>query len=155
MREANQDGSYELIITSDPSEIPHVQDQIEGQLKLCQFADHDIFSIRLALEEAIVNAIKHGNQMDPTKKVHIEYSIKADRFEVGIADEGPGFDPDDVPDPLCEENLERPCGRGLLLIRHYMTDVTFHRPGNRMTMFKLCTVRPSQPHLNGTRPRDC
>jgi serine/threonine-protein kinase RsbW len=53
-----------------------------------------------------------------------------------------------VPDPLCEENLERPCGRGLFLIRHYMTDVQFHPPGNRLTMFKVCAGRNG--HLNGS-----
>ena len=137
MREANQDGSYELIITSDPSEIPHVQDQIEGQLKLCQFADHDIFSIRLALEEAIVNAIKHGNQLDRAKHVHIAYRVSPDRFDVRITDEGPGFDPTDVPDPTAVENLERPCGRGLMLMRHYMTKVAYNDRGNSVVMCKV------------------
>ena len=64
----------------------------------------------------------------------------------GIADEGKGFDPDDVPDPMAPENLERPCGRGLLLMRHYMTEVTYHPPGNRLSMSK---VRADNPHRNG------
>jgi len=148
MRKVQQEASFHLTIASDPSEVPRIQDHIEGQLKEHHFEDKDIFSIRLALEEALVNAIKHGNQLDRSKKVQIDCTIKHDRFEVGISDEGPGFDPQDVPDPLCEENLERACGRGLLLIRHYMTDVTYHAPGNRLTMFKL--RKPNgQPYLNG------
>ena len=58
--------------------------------------DHDIFSIRLALEEALVNAIKHGNQMDPSKKVQVSYQIHSDGFEVHIADEGAGTPPTKV-----------------------------------------------------------
>ena len=154
MRTASQEGPFELTIASDPSEVQRIQDEIESQLKLHNFEDRDVFSIRLALEEALVNAIKHGNQLDQSKKVHIRYGFTADRFEVAIADEGPGFDPDDVPDPLCEENLERPCGRGLFLIKHYMTDVTYHPPGNRVTMFKLRRPAPApangQPYANGS-----
>jgi len=149
MRTVSQEGSFELTITSDPAEVQRIQDHIEGQLKHYHFEDRDIFSIRLALEEALVNAIKHGNQLDRSKKVHIQCAIHGERFEIGIADEGPGFNPEEVPDPLCDENLERPCGRGLFLIRHYMTDVQYHAPGNRLTMFKLCKPRNGHAHLNG------
>jgi serine/threonine-protein kinase RsbW len=145
MRTVSQDGAFDITIASDPSEVQRIQEHIEAQLKRHQFEDREIFSIRLALEEALVNAIKHGNQMDRSKKVHICGGVTEERFEVAIADEGPGFNPEDVPDPLWEENLERPCGRGLFLIRHYMTDVTYHPPGNRLTM---CKVR--KPHLNGS-----
>ena len=151
MRTASQEGSFEVTIASDPSEVQRIQDQIEGQLRLREFEDRDIFSIRLALEEALVNAIKHGNQLDRAKKVRICYGFTTDRFEVAIADEGPGFNPEDVPDPLCEENLERPCGRGLFLIKHYMTDVTYHPPGNRLTMTKLRQPAANgQPYANGS-----
>ena len=117
-------------------EMPEVQDQIEEALQARLTADHDVFSIRLALEEALVNAIKHGNQLDRGKKVHISYRLLADRFEVRITDEGPGFDPADVPDPTAVENLERPCGRGLMLMRHYMTEVAFNERGNSVIMSK-------------------
>jgi serine/threonine-protein kinase RsbW len=146
MREPGHDGSRDIVIHSDPAEARRVQDDIEQALKCCQFEERDIFSIRLALEEALVNAIKHGNQMDRSKKVHISYFVGPDRFEIRIADEGRGFDPDDVPDPMAPENLERPCGRGLLLMRHYMTEVTYHPPGNRLWMSK---VRGVAPHRNG------
>lgn len=85
--------------------------------------------------------------MDPAKKVHIQFTVNSQRFDIGIADEGAGFTLEDVPDPMAPENLERPCGRGLLLIRHYMTEVTFHAPGNRLSM---CKVRAANGHgLNG------
>jgi serine/threonine-protein kinase RsbW len=137
MGDTGLSGSLTVVIPSDPAEARRVQDDIERALKANDFEDREIFSIKLALEEALVNAIKHGNQMDRDKKVHIAYHVTPERFEIQIADEGPGFDPEDVPDPMAVENLERPCGRGLLLMRHYMTEVTFHPPGNRMSMSKV------------------
>src|SRR5262249_54887493 len=108
----------QLSIPSDPAEARRVQEQIESLLRATRCHDHDLFSIKLALEEALVNAIKHGNQYDRNKTVHVAYEVYSDRFIVRITDEGPGFDPADVPDPTAVENLERPCGRGLMLMRH-------------------------------------
>jgi len=141
----NQNGSLNLVIRSDPAEVPQVQEAIERALKDHHFDERDIFSIKLAMEEAVVNAIKHGNQMDPSKKVSIHCCISDERFDVRICDEGRGFDPEDVPDPMAVENLERPCGRGLLLMRHYMSEVNFHPPGNRLSMSKL----RQDPSCNG------
>jgi serine/threonine-protein kinase RsbW len=124
-------------IPSDPAEARRLQAEIEQALLARQFSEHDIFSIKLALEEALVNAIKHGNRMDRSKRVFVSYRVSPERFDIHIADEGVGFDPCDVPDPTAEENLERPCGRGLLLMRHYMTEVRFCRRGNSVTMCKL------------------
>ena len=143
MRDSLADGSVEFVIPSDLAEARRIQEIIESQLAQCAYEDKEIFGIRLALEEAIVNAIKHGNQMDKAKKVHVRFRVLPDRFDIGITDEGPGYDPGDVPDPLADENLERPCGRGLFLMQHYMTEVTVHPPGNRLTMSKV------RAHLNG------
>ena len=127
----------ELTIASDLAEARRVQAEIEHALHAAGFSDHEIFAIRLALEEALVNAIKHGNQMDRAKNVRVVYHISPDRFEVEIADEGPGFDPGDVPDPTAVENIERPCGRGLMLMRYYMTEVNFNGRGNSVRMAKV------------------
>src|SRR5438067_5776846 len=123
-------------IPSDPARARQLQEEIEKRLQSGKASDHDIFSIKLALEEALVNAIKHGNQLDQSKKVTVSYRVLGDGFEVQIRDEGPGFDPADVPDPTAIENLERPCGRGLMLMRHYMTDVNFSERGNSVIMSK-------------------
>jgi serine/threonine-protein kinase RsbW len=127
----------DLVIASDPTEARCFQDQIEGLLQQGRASTHDIFSIRLALEEALINAIKHGNQLDRNKKVCISYRILDDRFEVQIRDEGTGFDPAEVPDPTAIENLERPCGRGLMLMRHYMNNVDYNSQGNTVTMSRI------------------
>jgi serine/threonine-protein kinase RsbW len=137
MRTATPDGSVEFVIPSDLTEARRLQEQIERQLQQSHYHDKEIFGIRLALEEAIVNAIKHGNQMDPGKTVQVRYRILPDRFEASVTDQGPGYNPTDLPDPLADENLERPSGRGLFLIKHYMTDVVIHPPGNRLAMCKM------------------
>jgi serine/threonine-protein kinase RsbW len=129
--------STDVVICSDPAEARRVEDQIECLLREHQFGEKDIFCIRLALEEALINAIKHGNRLDRDKKVHINYQVTPDRFAVVITDEGQGFDPSDVPDPTAAENLERPCGRGLMLMRYYMTAVAFAPEGNSVSMLKL------------------
>ena len=127
-----------LSIPSDLAEARRVQTEIEQVLhQVSAFSEREIFAIKLAVEEALVNAIKHGNQMDRAKKVHVTYHVHADRFEVQITDEGPGFDPDDVPDPTAPENLERPCGRGLLLMRSYMTEVVYQDKGRAVRMAKV------------------
>jgi serine/threonine-protein kinase RsbW len=137
MSEVGQSSRREVVIASDSAEARRVQEEIEQLLKLHQFGERDIFAIRLALEEALINAIKHGNQMDRSKNVRVSYQVFADRFEVRIADEGGGFILDDVPDPTAVENLERPCGRGIMLMRHYMSAVSYSSCGNSVAMTKL------------------
>jgi serine/threonine-protein kinase RsbW len=133
----------EVNISSDLAEARRVQTLIEEALHASAYSEHDIFSIKLALEEALVNAIKHGNQMDPDKRVSIAYEITAERFEIRITDEGQGFNPDEVPDPTAIENIERPCGRGLLLMRGFMTEVRYHGNGNTVSMTKLKDGEPA------------
>jgi serine/threonine-protein kinase RsbW len=135
-RDVGQGVAADFTIPSDPAEARRIQDEIEQLLQACHISEHDIFSIKLALEEALVNAIKHGNQMDRAKKVRIAYQLHAECFDVQISDDGCGFDPGDVPDPTAFENLERPCGRGLMLMRHYMTEVVFNDRGNGVNMRK-------------------
>src|SRR5438132_12398197 len=127
----------QVAIPSDAAEARRLQEKIESLLKDNQFSDKEIFCIKLALEEALVNAIKHGNRLDRNKKVHVAYHVCSERFDVVITDEGQGFDPSDVPDPTAIENLERPCGRGLMLMRYYMTTVSFASTGNSVAMSKL------------------
>ena len=142
MSQADQRLATDLLIPSDTAEARRVQEQIERLLKIHQFGEREVFGIRLAVEEALVNAIKHGNQMDPSRKVRVAFQVSQEKFEVLIADEGEGFDPCDVPDPTAPENLERPCGRGIMLMRHYMTTVAYNERGNMVSMSKL---------RNGTR----
>lgn len=157
MSDAGQTYSTTVAIPSDPAEARRVQDEIELELKSNHYTDHEVFSIRLALEEALVNAIKHGNQMDRAKSVRVAYRITPERFDVLVSDEGPGFDPSDVPDPTAVENLERACGRGLMLMKHYMNEVGYNACGNAVFMTKLRLARrgsagTADPDANGQVP---
>jgi len=128
---------FQVAIPSDPEEARRIQDEIEAALRSQHCGDRDVFCIKLAVEEAIVNAMKHGNQMDRAKKVRVCFDVAPGRFDIEIADEGGGFDPEDVPDPTAVENLERPCGRGVMLMRHYMTQVAYNATGNVVRMTKV------------------
>jgi len=94
------------------------------------------FAVRLAFEEAMVNAMKHGNKMDPSRSVTLSYRVSPERVEIRVADEGPGFDPGGVPDPTADENLNKPCGRGIMLMRCYMDEVAYSSSGKEVRMVK-------------------
>jgi len=125
-------------------------DRLLDQMKLLEWEDHDIFAVHLAVEEALVNAIKHGNQKDASKAVHVSLSVSRDLVEISIRDEGGGFDPADVPDPTDEDNLELPSGRGLMLMRTYMSSVQFNESGNQVVM----TKRRSAPRIDDEDDED-
>jgi len=100
------------------------------------YSQKDVFGMRLSLEEALVNAVKHGHHYDPSKEVQVRYQVTAREALVQVEDEGKGFDPHQVPDPLAPENLERAGGRGVYLMRYYMTWVRFNKKGNCLTLCK-------------------
>ena len=108
-----------------------------------------LFAVRLALEEAVVNAIRHGNKADPNKKIRVDYLLEDTRLEVNIEDEGPGFDLESVPDPTAEENLEADHGRGILLMRVYMDEVAYSERGNRVTLIKFLGNAEEEPETVG------
>lgn len=118
-----------------------VQKQILAEIERQGFNSNSLFATRLALEEALVNAIKHGNKLDPKKRVVVEARVSPTRVEIEIEDEGPGFDRKKVPDPTAMENLCKCSGRGILLIEAYMNSVTWSHGGRRVKM-----VRFNQPH---------
>ena len=100
------------------------------------YDEHSSFSIRLAMEEGLSNAIKHGSRMDPSKHVSLDYEVTPRRVEIVITDEGEGFDPQAVPDPTRDENLEKPSGRGIMLMRAFMDTVDFSERGNSVRLVK-------------------
>lgn len=100
------------------------------------FPEEDQFAIHLALEEALVNAVRHGNGGDAAKKVFVDCTVTEEKFDITITDQGPGFDPSTIPDPRCPENLYKCSGRGVLLIFAYMDLVEFNDRGNSLHMIK-------------------
>jgi serine/threonine-protein kinase RsbW len=107
-----------------------------------RFSEDDVFEMRLALDEAISNAIRHGHRGDPTKEVRVRYQVTADRAIVDVEDQGEGFDPDRLTDPLGPERVGEPGGRGLVLMRSLATDLIFNRRGNRVTLVKRRSTLP-------------
>jgi serine/threonine-protein kinase RsbW len=136
--EAGREGASKRVEETlrSTAELERVLAPLAADLAAAGFAEKDVFAVRLALEEALVNAIRHGNDSDPAKEARLRYEITPERVVAEVEDQGPGFDPDKVPDPLAPENLEKPSGRGLFLIRCYMTWVRFNECGNRVTLCK-------------------
>ncbi|UCG33168.1 MAG: ATP-binding protein [Phycisphaerales bacterium] len=100
------------------------------------YSNDACFAIRLALEEALTNAIKHGNGGDPSKRVTIRYSIGPEEAVICVADEGTGFEPCKVPDCTTPERISLPDGRGIMLMRAYLDEVTFSERGNEVRLLK-------------------
>jgi len=117
-------------------ELAPLLEAVAGALAALGYPPRDRLGVRLALEEAVVNGLRHGNRGDPAKLVRVRYLLGADDVLAEVEDEGPGFDPGGVADPTAAENRERTDGRGLLLMRHYMTWVRFSARGNRVTLYK-------------------
>jgi len=125
-----------MTIASDYADAREVQRLIREEVERAGFDPDSQFGIKLAVEEAIINAIKHGNKLDKRKQVHVEWRITPAAAEIIIEDEGPGFERQHVPDPTHMGNLEKLTGRGILLIESYMTDVEWSKGGRRLRMVK-------------------
>jgi len=114
-----------------------ILDGVLLQLQDFEWEQKDVFAIQLSFEEALVNAIRHGNQSNNRLGVCVHLEITPERFLAKIEDEGPGFNPNDLPDPTLDDFLERPCGRGVKLMRSFMTSVHFNSAGNAVTLEKF------------------
>ena len=99
------------------------------------------FHIAMAVREATINAVLHGNEYDPARQIEVSLENTGEDLKISIADEGKGFDPEKVPDPLAKENILRGTGRGIFLIRSLMDEVHFRQlhPGTEMTLVKHLT----------------
>ncbi len=122
-------------IANTREDIERAEGALLGALERFGYADAARFAVRLALEEALVNAFRHGHKNLPADTtVRFEFSVAHDSVLMDIEDKGPGFDPGKVKDPTLDENLEIPTGRGLLLMRAYMASVEYLGKGNRVRM---------------------
>ncbi len=91
----------------------------------------------VAIRESVTNAVRHGNKMDPSKRVVVRFEHQKARFEVSVEDEGEGFDPSTLPDPLAEENLLRTNGRGIFFMKSFMDEVDYRFPPDRGTQVRM------------------
>ena len=130
---------YNQTFASDLHVSADIQKEIQDLWLARGMSDMDLPDMQLALEEGLANAIKHGNKMDPNKQVTVECFMNEDVVRVVIKDEGNGFDLNEVPDPTLPENLDKPSGRGVMLMKAFMDDVLYNDIGNQLTFIKRCT----------------
>ena len=124
-----------VVFANEHAASERVQDAIIEAMDRHAFGKASRFAVRLALAEGIANAFKHGHKhLPPTATITMEFSVSSSRVVVTIEDQGPGFKVEDVPDPTLDENVERTSGRGIMLIRAYMTSITHNAKGNRVEM---------------------
>lgn len=126
-----------LTIASRFENIELVQAVVDDALRDRGVADDTRHWVGLALREAVANAIKHGNQLDPEKQVEIEAILDPEQLELKILDQGPGFDPEGVADPLAPENRFRASGRGIFYMRRFMDEVEYAIAPNGGTTLTL------------------
>ena len=114
-----------LAVASRFENIELVQAVVEDLLRRLELGEDERHWIGLAVREAVANAIKHGNGGDPGKQVEVEVRVDGGEVEVAVRDQGQGFDPAGVADPLAPENLLRPGGRGIFYMRSLMDNVEY------------------------------
>ncbi len=131
---------YDQILPSD-LDVGHAAiEELMGGLGATGWEGMDVFRIQMAIEEAVVNAIEHGNKRDLEKKVHLIFHVTPAKANLTIIDQGAGFDHRNVADPTTEELVDQPRGRGVMLMRELMDEANFNDVGNAVTLVKLRSV---------------
>jgi len=127
--------SSRLVITSDPHHIAEADEFLEGALRRNKVPEALVTDVAIATTELVNNAIVHGNKSNPHKTVTLEIAFTDDEITVRVTDQGAGFDPSHIPDPLAEENLLREVGRGVFIVRSLMDEVRYEQgPGGGTTV---------------------
>ena len=149
----NQEASIvEVILESKLENVEQAEEAARSVSAKLKFDEEAEFQIEMAVHEAVINAIHHGNKEDPSKKVYIKFLVSEDRLEIRVRDEGVGFDPSTLPDPLARENLLNISGRGIFLVRKFMDEFRVENPpggGTEVIMVKHLSSR-IQSNQGGT-----
>lgn len=123
-----------IVFSSEPKNVAYAEkliDQISEELDISS----DVYgNILVSVVEAVNNAINHGNKQDRSKKVSLFWDYENQQLSFKIIDEGPGFDFTKTPDPTAPENLEKPNGRGIFLMKHLADEVEFNEKGNQVEL---------------------
>jgi len=131
--------SFELTIPSRLEELEAVHRLVEQASREFKLTEDIAYWIELSVSESMINAIRHGNKSDPNKEAKLKISSDGETLEIIVEDEGKGFKFDDLADPRNDENLLKPSGRGILIIRTFMDEVnlsTREGGGSRLQMIK-------------------
>ena len=127
-----------LVLPSHIEAVGETAAAVTDFVKSCGFDEQTAFGVDMALREAVTNAVVHGNQEDETKSVEVIFSCLGNALEIEIRDQGEGFDPVDVPDPVAGDNLLRQSGRGVFLMKTFMDEFAVRRleSGTEVTLVK-------------------
>jgi len=128
---------FHLAIGSRIDNIELVQVVLRDCLERLGMEDEARHRVDLAVREALANAIKHGNEQNPSKQVHVDLEVEGEEVVIRVEDEGMGFDPDQVADPLAQENLLKTNGRGILFMKKYMDEIQYGAGPHGGTMVTL------------------
>lgn len=137
-----------LAIDSQFGNIELVQIVMEEALRKLDLDEDTAHSIGIAVREAVANAIKHGNEEDPSKRVEVDCGVEEGVVVIRVRDQGKGFDPERVDDPLERANLMKPNGRGIFFMKNYMDEIdyTFEADGGTVvTLRKRLSASLGQP----------
>ena len=126
----------EVIVSNDLAAVKHAESAVLEEAARRGICENTAFAIKLALEEAFTNDFRHGNKCDPDKHIIVRYEVTSEHIEIEVEDEGDGFDPDQVPDPTQPEFIDRPHGRGIMLMRAYLDVVEYNASGNAVRLLK-------------------
>ena len=132
----NEESFKEVRIKSTFAAAKKPEDHILKDVDRCGYDEDSTFAIKLALEEAMSNAVRHGNGGDATKHITVRYAVTRSQVIICVRDEGAGFEPENVPDPTSPDRISLPSGRGIMLMRAYMSDVEFRHNGAEVRMVK-------------------
>jgi serine/threonine-protein kinase RsbW len=125
------------LTVSFETEVRAVTRQLAEEMTAIGYPHLDTFSVRFSVGEAIINALRHAHRWDPTKTVYVTYLVTPQYVLAEVIDEGPGFNPGSVPNPMLRENQGQPLGKGLYFMRLFMTWVRHNGRGNRVTLCKM------------------
>lgn len=127
-----------LHLNSNYDEVEKLEDFLNALQEELDFDNEMYARLMLTVSEAVTNGIVHGNKLDESKKVHVRADVDGSYLYVVTEDDGDGFNPEDVPDPLAEENLLKPSGRGIFLMDEHADETIFSEDGTILTLkFKL------------------
>lgn len=121
---------HELVISSDLDNLKKVEKFSQDICTQMGFGAEQCDNMAIALTELAINAIVHGNKNNKSKKVKLQAVMKEDRVEVSVMDEGPGFDPEDLPNPTNPQNIWKEHGRGIFLVQNLIDEVDFKKLPN-------------------------
>ena len=120
----------EYTFPSDMGTAHSLIEDVMGLVRTDGWNDKDLFAIELVLEEVLTNAVKHGNHSDPSKSVRFDCKLSRNKFYARVEDEGSGFDPHALADPREPANQMVASGRGILLVKHFVTNIEWNDRGN-------------------------